>query len=208
MHTGTHVPTHSPGAFHTQSHVQTRTRSAAHSLPSPVSAGAEGQGRWPRKIWTLQRPLPCDLTHPILSERGGGAGLGEGEADEPSPLFPSPFSGLPDFSSPKALLPDQTFPSLTSPPASPLPPLPPPPQQRQLPWNPELSPQPPREGGREDAPPVGKGGAAWLARAGARREGCEKAPAGSQSAESRAQGPRLPFPWSVGEEPGGEPLPL
>ena len=147
-HTRTHAPTW--GLSHTQSRTNTQAPGrtvAPHSgfCRSRGTGKVAGEG-----LDTAVTPPPHRRPPPqaIQSELGGGAG-GWGEARGCSPLFPSPLPGAPDFPSPPAPLPAQTFPSLTSPPV---------PRSADLGGNPESSPHPPREGGREATPRRTKGG--------------------------------------------------
>ncbi|XP_010859566.1 PREDICTED: homeobox protein engrailed-1 [Bison bison bison] len=96
--------------------------------------------------------------------------------------------GSVDFLSPPAPLADQTFPSLTSPPAA---------SSADLMLEAGVSPHPPREGGRG----VDETGARPGSCPGAGGESGEKALAGSPSAESLVRRLLLAFPGPAAEEP-------
>lgn len=165
----------------TQSHVQIRWRPAAPSPPALVSAGAGGEGRWPRRPRRGSDPSPAPHRHKIQSERGGG-GAGWGavrgvrEGTRLLSLFPCLLPGSVDFLSPPASLEDQTFPSLTSPPAA---------SSADLGWNPEFPRTLPGKGVGEVAPQWTKGGRG-LARA--------RGPVG-RAARRRWPGARAPRAW-------------
>lgn len=159
-HTYTH--THSPGASHTYSHVQIRTRAAAHPSPTSGFCWSRRTGKVAGKAWTLQYPSP-----PYLSclrsclRQEVGQGRRRHKGSRPS----LPFHSLAGETSPSlpAPLPDQTFPSLITPPA---------PRSADRFWNPELSPILPRMRVGRLNPGERQGGAAWPALPGpAEREG-------------------------------------
>lgn len=75
-HTRTHALTWSLSHRVTYKHAGARLH---RRPPALVSAGAGGEGRWPRRPRPGSDPSPAPHRHKIQSERGGGgAGAGEG----------------------------------------------------------------------------------------------------------------------------------
>ena len=115
------------------------------------------------------------LSEEVEGAGGGGVG-GGGKAPGFSPLFPSLLPGSVDFLSPPAPLADQTFTSLTSPPAA---------SSADLGWNPEFPRTLPGKGVGEVAPQ-------WMKRGRGLARG--RGPVG-RAARRRWPGARAPRAW-------------
>lgn len=138
----TYIHTHSPGASHTYSHVQTRTRAAAHPAPTSGFCWSGRTGKVAGKAWTLHYPPPPHLSRLrscLMQEVGQGRRRHKGS--RPSLSLPTPW--LVRLPLPRPPL----FWTKLFLPTSPR--QPPPPVSADCFWNSELNPHPPQDAGRE-----------------------------------------------------------